>query len=106
MHLTRLAESDVNLDADLTPEQQDQVLAAVLEVVTRAGEEAVQRTPDQLEVLREAGVVDAGAHGLVLILAGMVAGLRGEETPQVEIPLRLRHGSRPPSTPTAATGTA
>ena len=86
MHLTRLAESDVNLDADLTPEQQDQVLAAVLEVVTRAGEEAVQRTPDQLEVLREAGVVDAGAHGLVLILAGMVAGLRGEETPQVEIP--------------------
>ncbi|HKQ17093.1 MAG TPA: DAK2 domain-containing protein, partial [Solirubrobacterales bacterium] len=88
MHLTRLADSDVSLDADLTPEQQDQVLAAVLEVVTRAGEEAVQRTPDQLDVLREAGVVDAGAHGLVLILAGMVAGLRGEETPQVEIPLQ------------------
>jgi DAK2 domain fusion protein YloV len=88
MHLTRLAESDVNLDADLTPEQQDRVLAAVLEVVTRAGEEAVQRTPEQLDVLREAGVVDAGAHGLVLILAGMVAGLRGEETPQVEIPLQ------------------
>jgi fatty acid kinase len=88
MHLTRLAESDVSLGADLTPEQQDQVLAAVLEVITRAGEEAVRRTPDQLEVLREAGVVDAGAHGLVLILAGMVAGLRGEVTPQVEIPLQ------------------
>jgi hypothetical protein len=88
MHLTRLAESDVNLDPDLSQEQQEQILAAVLEVITRAGEEAVQRTPDQLDVLREAGVVDAGAHGLVLILAGMVAGLRSEETPHVEIPLQ------------------
>jgi len=88
MHLARLADSDVHLDPDLSQEQQDQVLAAVLEVVTRAGEQAVQRTPEQLDVLREAGVVDAGAHGLVLILAGMVAGLRGEETPQVEIPLQ------------------
>ena len=44
------------------------------------------RTPEQLDVLAEAGVVDAGAHGLVLILAGIVAGLRGEETPQVDIP--------------------
>ncbi len=55
-------------------------------MITRAGEQAVQRTPDQLDVLAEAGVVDAGAHGLVLILAGIVAGLRGEETPKVDIP--------------------
>jgi len=86
MHLARLADSEVNLDPDLSQEQQDQILAAVLEVIARAGEQAVQRTPDQLDVLAEAGVVDAGAHGLVLILAGVVAGLRGEETPQVEIP--------------------
>ncbi|MCB0875335.1 MAG: DAK2 domain-containing protein [Solirubrobacterales bacterium] len=86
MHLARLADSDVNLDPDLSQEQQDQILAAVLEVITRAGEQAVQRTPEQLDVLAEAGVVDAGAHGLVLILAGIVAGLRGEETPTVDIP--------------------
>ena len=86
MHLARLADNDVNLDPDLSQEQQDQILAAVLEVITRAGEQAVQRTPEQLDVLAEAGVVDAGAHGLVLIMAGMVAGLRGEETPQVDIP--------------------
>ncbi|MBA2546139.1 MAG: hypothetical protein H0V15_04585, partial [Solirubrobacterales bacterium] len=36
------------------------------------------RTPEQLEVLRESGVVDAGAHGLVVIMAGIVAGLRGD----------------------------
>ena len=37
-------------------------------------------------MLADAGVVDAGAHGLVLILAGIVAGLRGDESPQVKIP--------------------
>jgi DAK2 domain fusion protein YloV len=86
MHLARLEDSNLSLNAELSQEQQDQILAAVLEVITLAGEQAVQRTPDQLDVLAEAGVVDAGAHGLVLIMAGMVAGLRGEETPQVDIP--------------------
>jgi fatty acid kinase len=86
MHLARLQDSDLSLAGDLSQDQQDQVLAAVLEVITLAGEQAVQRTPDQLDVLAEAGVVDAGAHGLVLIMAGIVAGLRGEETPQVDIP--------------------
>jgi DAK2 domain fusion protein YloV len=86
MQLARLADADVNLAPDLNPEQQDRILAAILEVITEAGREAVERTPDQLAVLREAGVVDAGGHGLVLILAGAVAGLRGEETPEVEIP--------------------
>ena len=86
MHLARLEDSNLSLPADLSQEQQDQILAAVLEVITRAGEQAVLKTPDQLDVLAEAGVVDAGAHGLVLIMAGMVAGLRGEETPTVDIP--------------------
>ena len=58
--------------------EQDELLAEVLAVAARAGQEAVERTPDQLDVLAEAGVVDAGAHGLVVILAGIVAGLKGE----------------------------
>jgi DAK2 domain fusion protein YloV len=86
MHLARLSGEDRILNPDLTQKQQDQILAAALEVITRAGTEAVEKTPGQLDVLAEAGVVDAGAHGLVLIMAGMVAGLRGEETPQVDIP--------------------
>lgn len=34
-------------------------------------EEALARTPEQLEVLRKAGVVDAGAKGFVTMLAGV-----------------------------------
>ena len=85
-HLARLSDENRRIDAGIGQESQDKLLAEVLEVVTRAGEEAVQRTPDQLEVLADAGVVDAGAHGLVLIVAGIVAGLRGEEAPLIEIP--------------------
>lgn len=67
-----------------TDSEQDQLLAEVLEEAVRDGERAVARTPEQLEVLRESGVVDAGAHGLVLIVAGIVAGLRGDvEAPEV-----------------------
>jgi DAK2 domain fusion protein YloV len=66
------------LSAEAGDTRQDELLAEVLAVAARAGQEAVERTPEQLDVLAEAGVVDAGAHGLVVILAGIVAGLRGE----------------------------
>jgi uncharacterized protein len=66
------------LAPDATPEEQDALLAQLLEEAIRDGERAVERTPEQLEVLRESGVVDAGAHGLVVLLAGIVAGLRGD----------------------------
>ncbi len=66
------------LDPNASASEQDAMLAEVLEQAVRDGEEAVARTPEQLEVLRESGVVDAGAYGLVVILAGVVAGLRGD----------------------------
>jgi DAK2 domain fusion protein YloV len=45
----------------------------------RAGDEAVVRTQQQLDVLREAGVVDAGAAGLLEIVRGIAAAMTGEE---------------------------
>jgi DAK2 domain fusion protein YloV len=72
------------LGADVTPEDQDALLAEVLENALEAGKEAVQRGPDQLAVLREAGVVDAGAYGLTVIIAGCLAALRGLATPELE----------------------
>jgi hypothetical protein len=79
-----IARQLAHLDADkqrlgrgVSDEQQDAVLAEVLEQAIADGQRAVERTPEQLTVLRESGVVDAGGYGLVLILAGVVAGLRG-----------------------------
>jgi len=66
------------LDTGVSEERQDEVLAEVLERAIADGQRAVERTPEQLDVLRESGVVDAGGYGLVLILAGVVAGLRGD----------------------------
>ena len=39
---------------------------------------ALEKTPDQLPVLKEAGVVDSGAAGFILIFEGMVKFLQGE----------------------------
>jgi uncharacterized protein len=78
---------ETRLSPDTTPAEQDAILAELLEAAVRDGEAAVARTPEQLEVLRESGVVDAGAHGLVVILAGVVAGLRGgTEADSPEVP--------------------
>ena len=84
--LAHLEADKQRLGRDVSEEQQDAVLAEVLERAIEDGERAVARTPEQLEVLRESGVVDAGGHGLVLILAGVVAGLRGDGAEVPEIP--------------------
>src|SRR4051812_43343369 len=77
---------EIRLSPDATPAEQDALLAELLEAAVRDGEQAVARTPVQLEVLRESGVVDAGAHGIVVILAGVVAGLRGDIEGSPEVP--------------------
>jgi DAK2 domain fusion protein YloV len=56
-------------------------LGELLVDLVRHGEEAVARTPEQLEVLREAGVVDAGGAGLVELLRGMAGVVTGEALP-------------------------
>jgi DAK2 domain fusion protein YloV len=55
---------------------------ASLPELVRHGEEAVARTQEQHDVLREAGVVDAGGAGLLEILRGIAAVATGEELPE------------------------
>jgi DAK2 domain fusion protein YloV len=76
--LAHLDAEKQRLEQGVSDETQDAVLAEVLERAIADGQRAVERTPEQLDVLRESGVVDAGGYGLVLILAGVVAGLRGD----------------------------
>ncbi|HEV8602653.1 MAG TPA: DAK2 domain-containing protein [Gaiellaceae bacterium] len=54
----------------------------LLSGLVRRGDEAVEQTREQLEVLRQAGVVDAGAAGLVEIVRGLAAHLAGEPLPE------------------------
>jgi uncharacterized protein len=72
------------LEPGVEPAAQDEVLAEVLERALEAGIEALERGPDQLPALREAGVVDAGAYGLTVIVAGVIGALRGADAPDLE----------------------
>jgi hypothetical protein len=53
--------------------------AELLALLVERGDDAVARTQEQLDVLREAGVVDAGGAGLVELVRGLAAGAAGEE---------------------------
>jgi len=64
--------------------------------VVRAGEAALARTQEQLPMLREAGVVDAGAAGLLELVRGIGAYVRGEPLPEApaeaeRLPLEAIH---------------
>lgn len=60
----------------------------ILEIVKDAAHESVERTPELLDVLKEAGVVDAGGKGLFYIYEGMVRYMH-EEPLDVE-PVRVQ----------------
>ncbi len=55
-----------------------QDIVRVLEATMEAASESLERTPTLLPVLAEAGVVDAGGKGLVVLLDGMTRQLKGE----------------------------
>jgi uncharacterized protein len=79
---SRLAHTEVaRLGPGAEGAEQQRVLADVLEEAIAAGEASVRRGPELLPVLRDAGVVDAGGYGVIVILAGVVAALRGEAAP-------------------------
>jgi len=66
----------------------------LLAAVVRRGADAVERTPELLDVLRNAGVVDAGGAGLLEIVRGIAAALAGEpipEAPEEELSIEAVH---------------
>ncbi len=58
-------------------------LADALRHVVARGDDAVARTPELLDTLREAGVVDAGGVGVVELARGVLHALTGEPLPDV-----------------------
>ncbi|WP_230487109.1 DAK2 domain-containing protein [Nocardioides anomalus] len=59
----------------------------VLTTSARAAREALARTPEQLQALKDAGVVDAGGRGVVVILDAAETALTGRRPPRVAHPL-------------------
>ena len=54
-------------------------LVDVLSQAIESGDETLQKTPEMLPVLKEAGVVDAGGKGLLVIYEGMLEALKRED---------------------------
>jgi len=92
--------NDARLGPDASAEEQNGVIAEVIERALRAGQDSVKRGPDLLPVLREAGVVDAGGYALTVLLAGIVGALRGSDPPPLE-----RHAAARVTHPQHASGT-
>ena len=54
---------------------------ALLERALAAGHVALARTPEQLPILKQAGVVDAGGLGFLRLLEGLIAAFEGKPLP-------------------------
>ena len=55
-----------------------------MEALLKAGDETLDRTPEMLPVLKEAGVVDSGGMGLMTILHGFVEAFYGREITEIK----------------------
>ncbi len=60
--------------------------------VIEHGKEVLDKTTDMLEALKEAGVVDSGAKGLLTILEGALIGIRSEEDITINVYKEGREG--------------
>lgn len=59
-----------------------------LEAIVAEMKRSLKRTPELLDVLKEANVVDSGGAGLLLIFEGMLKELRGETVEATDAPLQ------------------
>jgi DAK2 domain fusion protein YloV len=83
-------------------------LADVVRAAADGARAALERTPDQLQALRDAGVVDAGGAGLCLVLDALVTTVTGVEPARAPLARRdHRHhasGEHLPHQPPAGPG--
>ncbi len=89
--VARVIADDAVRQAQLAPDDYDALFSTILS----SGEAILARTTDMLPALKQAGVVDAGGRGLLLIYAGYAAALRGESVEDAQIP--AEHGAEAPA---------
>ncbi len=66
-------------------------LGHVVRAAATAAREALARTPEQLQVLRDAGVVDAGGRGLCVVLDAAETAVTGKRPVSAPLPLGSHH---------------
>ena len=73
--VARVVAEDAVKQANKAPDDYD----ALFNTILKSGEAILKKTPDMLPALKQAGVVDSGGRGLMLIYQGYAAVLRGED---------------------------
>ena len=78
--VARVVAEDAVKQAAKDPDDYDKLFNIIL----KSGEAILKKTPDMLPALKQAGVVDSGGRGLLLIYQGYAAVLRGEDISTAE----------------------
>ena len=75
---TMISVASAAADAAYAGARKEPSLARLAVQIVRAAAEALERTPEQLPVLKEAGVVDSGGAGILYFLEGILRFLPGD----------------------------
>ncbi len=76
-----------SLAAATRAEDPEAHLGDVLRAAAQEAREALARTPDQMQLLRDAGVVDAGGRGLCVILDAAESAVTGQRAVGAPVPM-------------------
>ena len=83
--VARVAAETAESAASATGRTDADALAAVATAAAAGARAALARTPEQLEVLRRAGVVDAGGRGVCVLLDALASVVTGAQAEPVEV---------------------
>lgn len=98
LSVARAAERAAQEAVPRAPEELTRQMGFVIKATAEAAHRALERTPEQLEALRLAGVVDAGGRGLCVIFDAGMEALTGRRPHRAALPRPL---VPPPSQPGA-----
>lgn len=71
--------------AEVAGNKNCETLEEYLDEYLQEAEKSLERTPELLDVLKKAGVVDSGGAGLITIMRGMLHAINGEYIPKNEL---------------------
>ncbi|SRR5579875_346281 len=96
---TILTVADAAAEGAATGVTGDEDVLGVIEAAQRAASAALARTPEQLEALARAGVVDAGGAGYVLLFDALAAAVEGRALPAPAVGEEIRGATLWPEGP-------